>query len=124
MLPASIETNLAPLGSSSEEGNPGPDNSLSALANGCCTSLRLHNTKIANDVKTAGDNSQPTNTRKQACSNTHRDDGEQKAVREEKEVTNMVEDDEMETDTPKGDFWLVIHRHLHQVHHAHQCPQP
>jgi hypothetical protein len=56
-------------------------------------------------VKTAGDDSQPTNTRKRACSNTHGDDGEQKAVREEKEVTNMIEDDEMETDTPKGDFW-------------------
>jgi hypothetical protein len=64
MLPANIKTNLDPPGSSSEEGNLDPDDSLSALANGRRTSLRLHNTKIANNVKTAGDDSQPTNTRK------------------------------------------------------------
>jgi hypothetical protein len=105
MLPSSIETDLAPPGSGPREGVPDCDDSPSARANGRRTSLRLHNTKTVNVVETAGGDSQPANTRKRARSDTHGDDGERRAVREEKEVTNMVEDEEMETDAPKGDFW-------------------
>jgi hypothetical protein len=57
--------------------------------------------------KLADDDSRPTNTRKRARSNTCEDDGEEhRGAGEEKEIVDMVENNDMETDTPQSDSWL------------------
>jgi hypothetical protein len=99
--PAGTETSLAPPGSSPEKGNLNPDESPSALAHGRRTSLRIQNKKAADDEN------RPTNTRKRARSDTCGDDGEEHGgLREEKEITDMVENDDMETDTPRSGSWF------------------
>lgn len=63
--------------------------------------MRIQNQKLADD------DSLPTNTRKRARSDTCGDDGEEhRGAGEEKEIVDMVENNDMETDTPQSDSWL------------------